>query len=287
MRADHVAAEKAGDLPRMIERDIHQEVNRQGRRVRPDLFLGRVALQHAPLALRMADNLGAVIVHNRGQVGHAGEGGLVAPRKTGHEVRLDKADEDAPVRLRIRPVHHQRAAPVLPSPHNRHALFVIGVVVDHPQPPAYLRTHDPLKLLRRVGAVRPRADDDADILLRHMRQLRQNPRQQPRRGQGAGAVGDDDRHALMRVDRLGQWRRVSWRSHRVVERGLLVRQPLDKAGPNDGGVCRGQFGCQPVAAVLEMDLHVQHPFHTAAAKGRAGGGVGSPVSSAESASRVF
>ena len=185
------------------------------------------------------------------------------------------------------PVHHQRAAPVLLRPHDGHRLFVIGVVVEHPQPPVDFRADDLRKLRFGIGAVGARADDDGDIALRDMGQLGQNPGQQPGGGQGAGAVGDDDRHALMRVDRLGQRRRVFWRSHRVVERGLLVRQPLHKAGPNDGGVCGGQFGCQPVAAVLEMDLHVQHPFHTAAAKGPVGGVVGSPVSSAESASRVF
>ena len=260
MRGDDVAAEKARDLPLVVERDVHQEIDRQRRTVLPDLLLRRVARQHTPLALRMADHLGAVIVQDRGQVGHTGECGLVASRKAGHEVRLDKTDEDAPVRLHVFTVHHQRAAPVPPRPRHRQRIFIIGVVVDHPQPPVERRANDPCQLLSRVAAVRPRARDNGNVLLRHMRQLGQDPRQEPIGGQGAGAVGDDDRNAFVRAHRFGQRPRLLGRAHRFPERGLLVRQPFDKARANDGGVFGRQLGFQPVAAVLEMDLHLRYPF---------------------------
>ena len=183
-------------------------------------------------------------------------------------MRLDEADQNAPVRLRIRPVHHQRTATILRRTHNRHTLFLISVMVEYAQPPAHLRAHDPLKLLRRIGAVRSRADDNNDIPLRHMRQLRQNPRQQPCRGQRPRAVGDDDRNALMRADRLRQGARAVGPPHRLPERSLLVRQPLHKARADDRRIFGGQFSRQSVLTILEMDLHCQHPFYTTVISGR-------------------
>ena len=183
-RAD-VAAEEARDLPVAVQGDVEAEVEGQKGAVPADDGLGGVAFENAPGAARIADGLGVVVAHDRGDVGHRREDPLVAAREAGHEVGLDEAQDDAPVGLHVVAVHQDRHA-VRPGARGEQGRGVVGVVVDHAVAAQDVGADHRGQLLRGVGPVRARAVDDREPLGGHVVELREEPGQEPLRWGGGG-----------------------------------------------------------------------------------------------------
>ena len=125
------------------------------RAVVADSRLRRIPLQQPPGGLRIANHARVVVAHDRGDVGHAGKDGLCAAGESGHEMRLDEAEDDASVGVHVVAVQQHRLS-VLADPGGSQRGRIVRVVIDDAVAREHVAADHRRQLRRRVGPVRAR-----------------------------------------------------------------------------------------------------------------------------------
>ncbi len=170
-------------------------------------------------------------------------------------MRLDEPEHDAAIRVDVVAVHEHQAA-VLSNAGRRQPRRVLRVVVHHAHPLEERRADHAAQFVGRVRPVGARAVDDDHIVQRNVPQFLEDPRQQTVGWQRAGDVGDHDGETLARRHDLGERPRTQGPPNRGLERRALIGQALDEPRLEDGDRTR-QVDVEPVAAVLQVDAHLQ------------------------------
>ena len=264
----HVPAEKARDLTAPVLRQVDAEIDRQERPAGADLALRGVSLQHPPGAARVADDLGAVVVHDRIDVGQRREDPLVAAGEPGHEVGLDEAEHDAPVGLYVLAVEVD-GPPVFALARGRERLRVVRRVVDDAVARHNLAPDHRGQLRDGIGAVRAGAVDDREVAWRNVLELGEEPREKSFRRKRARDVGDHDGDPLGGANQLAERARSERRADRVAERRRLVGQSRQEGRGEHRHVLGRDLRLQAVVAVVEPNSHaVVIPRRTARFRSR-------------------
>ena len=200
----------------------------------------------------IGDHGGAVVVHDRVDVGHRGKDPLVAAGEPGHEVGLDESQHDPLVGLDVGPVHEDGATVRGPSG-ERERRGVPGRVIDD----AVRGRHGPpdhaLELRGRVPSVGARAVDDRDVAGGNVRQLLEEPRQEAFGGQGPRDVGNHHGDPVARADQVPERPGVDRGAHGLAERGGLVRQTRHEPGLDHRDVGGVRHQIEPIRPVLEAN----------------------------------
>ena len=219
--------------------------------------LGGVALEHAPGAPRVADRLRVVVAHDRRDVGHRGEDRPCSrPEKPGHEVGLDEAEDDAPVRLHVLAVQEHRLPVRRPAPGTSVAGSWASWFTTRYRA-STVGPHHPPQLLRRVRPMGARPVDDHDPFLGHVVERGEEPRQQPVAWKGARSVGDHHRHAIAGPHDVAERRSLDRPEDRLSKSRGLVRGARGRSAARARSRSGGKLHVHPVPAVLQPHTHLR------------------------------
>ena len=254
VRLEQVAREDAGDLPLVVECDVQQKARAEAQRDVAHLLPDRIALGDAEDRVRVADIFRAVIAHHGFEMCHARHDALGPAAESGEEMRLDEPGDDPHVRVRQMPVD-QRGHTRLRDAELFVRRGIFRLVIQHAVVRHDLGREHLLQLRLRVGPVRAERVEQRDLFARNVREMFEQPGNEPVVRCRARDVGENDADLRARLDPVAQWFRSDRIFERLKNRRALILQARRVRRRDHRRLPLGQLDGQLALAVGEIHFH--------------------------------